>query len=88
MGLDYDAHHLAREARKLINSRPHRGYLVHLTRHFQRDPDVEQVILNLEKETAIRTVYVSLTSGTAVHKLLNSKTIMEGLPPSSTGPAD
>jgi hypothetical protein len=48
LGLDYGIRHIARDARKLINSRPYRGYLVHLTRGLPRDRDVEQIILNLQ----------------------------------------
>jgi hypothetical protein len=75
MGLDYNVHHVAKDAQKLINSRPFRGYLVHLTRGLPRDPDVEQVILNLEQRTGIRTGYASLMGATAVYKLINSASI-------------
>lgn len=34
MGLDYDAEHLAGDAKKLINSRPKHGYLIHFVREF------------------------------------------------------
>src|ERR1051325_5881343 len=78
MGVDYDIHHLANDARKLINSRPHRGYLVHLTRGAPRDPDVEQIILNLERTTGIRTGYVCIGDGNSAYKLVTDAAITEG----------
>jgi hypothetical protein len=61
IGLDYDVHHLANDARKLINSRPHRGYLVHFVRRKPRDPDSEQIISRLERRTTgICTAYVCI----------------------------
>lgn len=36
IGLDYDAEHLANDAKKLINSKPRHGYLIHLVREFAR----------------------------------------------------
>ena len=83
MGLDYDVHHLAKDARKLINSRPHRGYLVHLVRGVPRDPDVEQIILNLEQKTGIRTAYVCIYGDSVAHKLVTDAEIMENVRTSS-----
>jgi hypothetical protein len=81
VGLDYDIHHLARDARKLINSRPHRGYLIHLTRSMPRDPDVEQIVLNLERETDIRTAYVCINGESVVQKQLHATALVEELLP-------
>jgi hypothetical protein len=77
IGLDYNVHHLAKDARKLINSRPFRGYLVHLTRGVSRDPDVEQIILNLEDRTGIRTAYASVEATASVYKLISADKIEE-----------
>lgn len=75
MGLDYDVHHLAKDARKLINSRPFRGYLVHLTRGIPRDPDVEQIVSNLEERTGIRTAYACVDGTGSVHKFMKEARI-------------
>ena len=79
IGLDYDVHHLAKDARKLINSRPFRGYLVHLTREIARDPEVEQIIVNLEERTGIRTAYACIDGTRTVHKFVQKPRIEEGL---------
>jgi len=77
VGLDYDARHLAKDAHKLINSRPYQGYLVHLARSIARDPQVEQIVLNLEGRTGIRTGYALVQDRGAVYKLVTDDTLTE-----------
>jgi hypothetical protein len=49
MGLDCSRNHLAGDAKKLINSNPLHGYLVHLVRGCGRDPSTEELILDSQK---------------------------------------
>lgn len=80
VGVDYNVHHLARDVRKLLNSRPYRGYVLHLTRGVPRDGDVEQIIANLEQRTGVRTGYVCVDEDRSAHKLVTATTITPGLP--------
>ena len=57
MGLDYDAEHLAGDAKKHINSHPKYGYLIHLVREQPRDEDAEEMILGMPSKFGIETAY-------------------------------
>jgi hypothetical protein len=61
-----------------MNSRPFRGYLVHLTRGMLRDADVDQIILNLEKTTRIRSAYACIDGKASVHKSVKNATMEDG----------
>jgi len=77
IGLDYDGQHLANDAKKLINSKPKYGYLIHLVRDVPRDPMVEQIILGIESKVGIRTAYARVTNGRKEYKLVTETKIIE-----------
>ncbi len=77
MGLDYDAEHLARDVKKLINSKPKYGYLVHLVREQPREPVAEQIMLGIEAKYAIKTAYVWKEGEQTVFKRVNDQAIAE-----------
>jgi hypothetical protein len=77
MGLDYDGTHLANDAKKLINSKPKHGYLVHLLRDIPLDPSTEQIILGIEAKTGIRTAYANVTGNHRTFKLVTEDGIVE-----------
>ena len=77
IGLDYDVEHLANDAKKLINSKPKFGYLVHLVRNAPRDAMTEQIILGLEAKTGIRTAYARVSGSQKEYKLISEKKITE-----------
>lgn len=77
MGLDYDAEHLAGDAKKMINSKPKHAYLVHLVRELPREPAAEQIVLGMEAKFGIKTAYAWIAGGVSVVKLVNDKTITE-----------
>ncbi len=77
MGLDYNAHHLAGDAKKLINSKPKHGYLIHLVRELPREPVAEQIILGIEAKFGIKTAYAWTAGGQAAVKFVNDKAITE-----------
>jgi hypothetical protein len=77
MGLDYDAEHLAGDAKKLINSKPKHGYLIHLVRELPREPIAEQIILGIEPRFEIKTAYAWMAGGKAAVKFLDEKSILE-----------
>jgi len=79
MGLDYDAEHLARDALKLINSKPKRGYLIHLVRELPRERSTEKIVLGIETRFAIKTAYAWTSSGQSAFKLINDRSITEHL---------
>ena len=75
IGLDYDVEHLAYDAKKLINSKPKFGYLVHLVRNVPSDAMTEQIILGLEAKTGIRTAYARVSGSQKEYKLLSENKI-------------
>lgn len=77
MWLDYDAAHLARDARKLLDSQLFQGYLVHLSRGIPSDPNVEQILTSVEKRSGILTAYMSWNTTRTVYKLVNSPKVEE-----------
>jgi hypothetical protein len=77
MGLDYDAEHLAGDAKKMINSKPKHAYLVHLVRELPREPAAEQIVLGMEAKFGIKTAYAWMAGGEGVVKLVNDKTITD-----------
>jgi hypothetical protein len=81
MGLDYDAKHLARDAKKLINSKPKHGYLIHLVRERPREPNAEQIIRGIEAKFGIKTAYAWTAGGQVAVKLVNEQSIMELMRP-------
>ncbi|MGI8961065.1 MAG: hypothetical protein ACR2IV_15125 [Bryobacteraceae bacterium] len=74
-GLDCDAEHLAEHAKKLMNSRPWRGYLIHLGREMPREPEAEEILLALESKLGIKTVYCWVAGSHKTIKRLGEKTI-------------
>jgi hypothetical protein len=81
MGLDYDAKHLARDAKKLMNSKPKHGYLIHLVRELPREPNAEQIILGIEAKFGIKTAYAWTAGGQVAVKLVNDNIIRELMRP-------
>lgn len=80
MGLDYDAEHLARDAQKLMNSKPKHGYLIHLIRELPREPSAEKIIIGIiEARLAIKTAYAWTAGRQCVFKLVNDRSITEKL---------
>ncbi|MBI3697665.1 MAG: hypothetical protein HY238_22885 [Acidobacteria bacterium] len=77
MGLDYDAEHLAGDAKKLINSKPTHGYLIHLVRELPRESAAEQIVLGIEAKFGIKTAYGWKASGQTAFKRVNDQTISE-----------
>jgi hypothetical protein len=77
MGLDYDAEHLAGDAKKLINSRPKYGYLLHLVREQPRSGDAEEIILGMESKFGIKTAYACTAGRQQAYKLLGDGSITE-----------
>jgi hypothetical protein len=77
MGLDYDAEHLAGDAKKMINSKPKHAYLVHLVRELPREPVAEQIVLGIEEKSGIKTAYAWVAGGQCIVKLVNDKTLTE-----------
>lgn len=77
MGLDYDAEHLAGDAKKLINSRPKHGYLVHLVREQPRNGDAEEIMLGMESRFGIRTAYAWTAGRQQAYKLLGDSSITQ-----------
>jgi hypothetical protein len=75
MGLDYDAEHLAKDVRKLCNSAPERGYLIHLVRELPRDPATEEIVCSVEQEFGLRSAYVWISGGQCVFKRLQDQDI-------------
>jgi len=78
MGLDYNARHLAEDALKLVNSRPKHAYLIHLVRESLREPDAEQIILEVEAKLGIKSAYAWTAGGRTAVKLVNDKSIRDG----------
>lgn len=58
MGLDYGTKHLAKDARKLLDTKPPCAYLVHLVRERPRDLTIENTLIDLERQQSIGTAYV------------------------------
>ena len=79
MGLDYDGEHLARDAQKLMNSKPKHGYLIHLVRESPREPSAEKIILGIEPRFGIKTAYAWTAGGQSAFKLVNDHSITEHL---------
>jgi hypothetical protein len=77
MGLDYDAEHLAGDAKKLINSKPTHGYLIHLVRELPRESAAEQILLRIEAKFGIKTAYCWKAGGQTVFKRVNDKNISQ-----------
>lgn len=77
MGLDYDAKHLAMDAKKLMNSKPKHGYLIHFVRELPREPVAEQIILGIEEKFGIKTAFAWTAGGRVAVKLVNEKSITE-----------
>jgi len=77
MGLDYDAEHLAGDAKKLLNSKPKHGYLIHFVRELPREPATEQIILGIEAKFGIKTAYAWRAGGQTIFKRINDLTISE-----------
>lgn len=77
MGLDYDAEHLARDAQKLMNSKPKHGYLIHLVRELPREPSAEKIVLGIEGRFGIKTAYAWIATGQSAFKLVNDPSITE-----------
>jgi hypothetical protein len=77
IGLDYDAEHLAGDAKKLINSKPKHGYLIHLVRERPREPAAEQIILGIEAKFGIKTAYGWRAGGQMAFKRVTDQTISE-----------
>jgi hypothetical protein len=75
MGLDYDAEHLAEDAKKLMNSKPKHGYLIHLGRELPREPEAEEILLGLESKFGIKTAYCWVTGSHNSMKRLSETTI-------------
>jgi hypothetical protein len=78
VGLDYNAEHLARDAKKLINSKPKHGYLVHLVREVPREASAEQIILGIESKFGIKTAYAWTAGRQTAVKRVNDSSISEG----------
>jgi hypothetical protein len=77
LGLDYDAEHLANDAKKLINSKPKYGYLVHLVRELPRELAAEQIVLGMEGKFGIKTAYVWAGGSQRAFKQVNDQAITE-----------
>jgi hypothetical protein len=77
IGLDYDVQHLAGDAKKLINSKPKFGYLIHLVREFARDPVAEKILLDIEAKFGIKTAYGLRTGRQTIFKRVNDRSISE-----------
>lgn len=78
IGLNYDARHLASDAQKLLNSKPRYGYLVHLARDCAREPQAEEIILEIERRAErIKTAYAWSAGDRRAFKLLNDTAITE-----------
>ena len=76
MGLDYDAEHLAGDIKKLINSKPKHGYLIHLVREKPRDDVSEDMLNGVQDKYGIKSAYVWMSGGQSVFKCLDDKTII------------
>ena len=77
IGLDYDAEHLAIDAKKLLHSKPKYGYLIHLVRELRREPTAEQIILGMEAQFGIKTAYVWIGGGRNAFKRVNADSLTE-----------
>jgi len=77
MGLDYDAEHLAGDAKKLINSRPKYGYLIHLVREQPRCEDSEEILTGMEKKFGVGTAYAWIAGRAKAYKLVGESDITE-----------
>lgn len=77
IGLDYDAEHLAEDAKKLINSKPKHGYLIHLVRENQREDNAEKILVGIEEKLGIKTAYAWKAGSQCVFKSVNDRTITE-----------
>jgi len=77
IGLDYDAQHLAADAKKLLNSKPKHGYLVHLVRERPREASAEQILLGMESKFNIRTAYAWIGGRQTAFKLIGDNSITE-----------
>jgi hypothetical protein len=77
MGLDYDAEHLAGDAKKLINSKPKHAYLLHLVRDIPREEAAEQIIVGIEAKFGIKTAYAWKAGSECAFKRVNDKAITE-----------
>jgi len=77
IGLDYDAEHLANDAKKLINSKPRYGYLIHLVREFPREGSAEQILLGIEAKFGIKTAYGWVGGQERAFKRVNDAEIVE-----------
>lgn len=77
IGLDYNARHLSNDAKKLINSKPTQGYLIHLVREFPREPEAEKIVLDIEAESGIKIAYAWKAREQIAYKGVNDRTITE-----------
>ena len=77
IGLDYNARHLSNDAKKLINSKPTQGYLIHLVREFRREPEAEKIVLDIEAESGIKIAYAWKAREQIAYKGVNDRTITE-----------
>lgn len=77
IGLDYDAEHLAGDAKKLINSKPKFGYLVHLVREQPREAAAEQILLGIDAKFGIKTAYGWRSGRETIFKRVNDQTISD-----------
>jgi hypothetical protein len=77
IGLDCDVQHLAGDAKKLINSKPKHGYLIHLVREFPREQAAEKILSDIEAKFGIKTAYGLKLGRQTIFKRLNERTISE-----------
>lgn len=77
IGLDYGPEHLAGDAKKIINSKPAHGYLIHLIRDLPRDPAAEQILLGIEAKFGIKTAYCWTAGRSRAVKRVNDRIISE-----------
>ena len=75
IGLDYDGRHAAHDTAKLIDNKPHHGYVVHLVRDLPRDLATEAILLGIEDQTGIRTAYGRVAGNNKTFKLVTERRI-------------
>ncbi len=78
MGLNYSLEHYEQDRSKLINSRVHRGYLVHLLRGFPEDVREAESIQMVAPEGRVKTAFARTRGRLNRIKLLDEAVIRQG----------
>lgn len=77
MGLNYKEGHLLNDAKKLLNSQVHHGYLIHLVREKPDETTINETIRQLRKHDTIKVAYARVERGRKFIKLLADPAIYE-----------